>query len=176
MQTRPLRPLPRLAGACLLLLAGQAMATPRFTPATYDFGNVFVGQSATVTVFLDETGADTLRSLGVGPTTASWYDSDSGDFHLQRGTCVQGVTPLSGGAGCTFSITYTPTAPGTATTNAIASNNNAGSWGFMALSGTGVARPQAVPALGGGAVAALSALVALMALGSAAMARRRRGG
>ncbi len=161
--------MPRLIGACVLLLAEQAVASPRFAPASHNFGNVPLGRSATVTVFLDDTSFDRLRSLGVGPTTASWYDSDSGDFHLQRGTCVQGVTPLSTGTGCTFSITYTPTSPGTTTTNAIASNNNAGSWGFMALSGTGVT-PQPVPTVGGTALAALSALVAM----AAALARRRR--
>lgn len=153
-----------------LALAMPALAAPRFTPSSHAFGPVAVGQSASVHVFVDETpGGDRVRSLGVGPDTSYWYNSDWGDFHLDRGTCVQGVTNISPGVGCTITITYTPTASGAVSTNAIASNNNAGAWAFMALTATGVA-PQPVPAPG---LAGILALTPLMAAGAAVLARRR---
>lgn len=136
------------ATTALLLLASEVMAaTLRLTPASYDFGNVTVGNTASVNVFVDASvGADFLRTLdfdAAGTLT-------SGDFTITLGACnPQGGgptgNPLSDGVGCTFSVAYTPTSAGAATATVLVSDYWAGAWGNMALLATGVAPPAATP-------------------------------
>jgi len=160
------------------LSAGAAFANPRFTPATYDFGSVQVGSSATVTVFLDQDPGypDHLRTLGIAAGTALTNATTFGDFTLDYGNCTFAANGPTGSpltTGCTFSLTYAPTTAGTANAVVTATDYQLGLWGTMAVSATAApaSAPASIPTLSEWGLIGLSSLLAMFGLSR----MRRRG-
>lgn len=113
-----------------------------------------------------------LRSLGVDAVVNMTWVNSYGDFVLTPGTCVAsgpGGSPLSVGGGCRFSLTYTPTAPGSVTAVVTATDWWNGHWGNMAITATGtpaMAAPTSIPTLSEWGLIAASTLVGLFGLAS----------
>ena len=111
-------------------LSGTASATvaptATLTPATANFGSVQVGGSASLPLTLTNTGTTTITVTGVAISSPV--------FTLSAQTC--GST-LAAGSSCTYTITYTPTATGAASST-FSVMDTAGTQS-SALSGTGLA-------------------------------------
>ena len=103
----------------LLIISGMTMAcggggggstTPApnlvVDQASYDFGNVTVGKTATLQVLVSNTGS---ADLSVDDLTIS----DLVNFTIASGTCGSAPYTLAAGADCTVVLTFTPTAVGT---------------------------------------------------------------
>jgi VWFA-related protein len=73
--------------------------------ASYDFGNVTVGKTATLQVMISNTGS---ADLSVDDLTIS----DSVNFALTSDTCGTAPYTLAAGADCTVVVTFTPTVTG----------------------------------------------------------------
>ena len=121
-------------------LSGTGVAVPLATAAPTSL--TFASQNVGTTSAAQNV---TLTNSGTGPLTiasVALSGANPGDFGSASGC---GST-LAAGANCTIAVTFTPTAAGsraatlTITDNA---NNTAGSTQTVALSGTGVAVPQA---------------------------------
>lgn len=150
--------------------------TPRFAPSSLNFGSVPVGSSATLPVDLDlASGSDRLRSLGVGGTVSMTWATTFGDFQLTPGTCnASGPTGsvLSPGTGCQFSLTYTPTAPGSVSAVVTVTDWRDGHWGNMAVTALAVpATPASIPTLSEWGLIGMSSVLAMFGL---ARMRRRQ--
>jgi Beta-propeller repeat/Abnormal spindle-like microcephaly-assoc'd, ASPM-SPD-2-Hydin len=99
------------------------------SPKTLRFGKQLVGTaSAPKTVTLTNTGSATLNFTGI-----SIAGSDAGDF-AQINTCGTGI---GGGASCTITVTFKPTATGTRTAAVRISDDGGGSPQMVSLNGTG---------------------------------------
>jgi hypothetical protein len=121
-------------------LAGAGLAVPQaaVSPASLTFGSENIGTSSAaqnVTLSNSGTGPLSIATVAVSGTNAA-------DF-----TSVNGCgASLAVGANCTISLTFTPKGSGSrAATLAVTDNTNnvTGSTQTVALSGTGVAVPQA---------------------------------
>ena len=98
------------------------------SPATLDFGTVTVGtssspQNATIT----NKGTATMHLWQIVIT-----GDNAGDFSITANSCG---TTLAGGAGCTVSVTFKPTATGTRTASLLFSDDGGGSPQAVALTG-----------------------------------------
>jgi hypothetical protein len=101
----------------------------KLSPKRLSFGNQLVGTaSAPKTVTLTNTGSATLNFTGI-----SIAGRDAGDF-TQTNTCG---TSIGGGAGCTITVTFKPTATGTRTAAVSISDDGGGSPQMVSLNGTG---------------------------------------
>jgi hypothetical protein len=114
---------------------GNAQAI--LTPTAVNFGNVVVGESATQMVNVANGGTTPLNIIGVG-VTGGFGESDD---------CVTS-SPIAAGGNCTITLTYSPTALGTASGTLTLTDN------VPAANGTQTA---AVTGTGSGPLAALSA-------------------
>ena len=129
-------PLPQQSIA--LTCTGAAPAAPQaaLTPATTNFGNVTTGTtSASQTFALANAGnaALAISSVSLGGANASV-------FAIASNTCG---TSLAASSSCTISITFTPTAVGSATATLSVADNASGSPQTSSLTGTGTAPPVA---------------------------------
>jgi Abnormal spindle-like microcephaly-assoc'd, ASPM-SPD-2-Hydin len=109
---------------------GVAVAAPvvSLNPASLTFASQLVSTtSAAQSVTLSNTGNATLNITSIVP---------SGDY-ADTTTCV--ATLAAGGASCTISVTFTPTAAGTRTGAVAITDNAAGSPHIISLTGTGSA-------------------------------------
>src|SRR5258706_4377413 len=104
----------KVASGAATLTVNAAGSTVSFSPTSLTFGNQTVGTSSSAQfITFANTGSGTL-TFGTEPIT--------GDFALAgQGTCS---TSLAGGASCTLSIRFTPTATGTRT-GTLTVNDNA---------------------------------------------------
>ena len=111
-------------------LSGTSVADPTVTPASLPFGSIAKGSTTaaqTVTVHNSQTAAITVSSV-IGGT-------NPGDFAKSATTC--GAT-LAGGASCTISVTFKPTATGPrAGTLTVTTGSDPTSPHNVALTGTG---------------------------------------
>ena len=105
---------------------GTASATATLTPATVNFGSVQVGGSASTPLTLTNTGTTAITITAVA--------IPSPVFTLSSQTCG---TTLAAGGSCTYTITYTPTATGAASST-FSVTDTAGTQS-SALFGTGLA-------------------------------------
>jgi virginiamycin B lyase len=122
-----------LATAVILVAvpAGQAGSPPAlaFTPSTYDYGTVTVGQTASNVFTLANTGGSGTGALSIALT-------GSAAFTKTADTCS--ATSLGPGKSCSVTVTYGPSAAGSdAATLLASSKRNASASG--ALSGQGAA-------------------------------------
>ncbi|HUE04412.1 MAG TPA: choice-of-anchor D domain-containing protein [Bryobacteraceae bacterium] len=124
-----------------LTLTGNGSGTPlaKFTPASLSFGNQNLGTtSAVLTVTLSNPGTDVLNI-----TSTTLTGVDASEFAITANNCPASLAP---NGSCTASATFTPSTAGvggaaiTFTDNA---NSAPGSVQNVALTGTGVAVPQA---------------------------------
>jgi hypothetical protein len=116
------------AGIVMASLSVDAVSrTAILTPAGSlpDFGSQLAGSTSAAQ-------AVTLSNTGIGPLTINSITS-SGDF-LQTDTCG---SSLSGGANCTISVTFHPTAGGTRNGTLTITDDAPDSPQHLALSGTG---------------------------------------
>jgi len=85
--------------------AGPA-ATLSISDATYDFGDVLTGDSATYTFTVSNTGeADSEASIDT-------ITPPAGDFSVTGGSCSAGTTTLADGESCTIDLQFAPAADG----------------------------------------------------------------
>jgi hypothetical protein len=113
-------------------LSGTGLAPATFTlaPTSWTFPPLTVGTtSAAETFTLTNTGGDTSPAPQLG-----FIGANAADFTLSSNPCP---TALTGGAGCTFTVSFTPSLAGaeTATLGATATGTGAAS---STLSGTGL--------------------------------------
>jgi hypothetical protein len=120
------------AGPQTVILSGTGTAPAvGLSPASLSFANQPVGTTSTAqTITLVNTGNAPLSitSLVVTGTNAT-------DF-VQTNTCSNS---LAGGANCTISVSFTPTASGARTGTVTIGDNATGSPQTVSLSGTGIA-------------------------------------
>ncbi len=114
------------AGHQTAAIFGTGIApTATLTPLASDFGSVAIGSSQTRLLTLTSTGTTAISITGA--------DSSSPVFTLSSQTCG---TTLAEGDSCTYTIAYTPTAAGAASST-FAVTDTAGTQS-SALSGTGL--------------------------------------
>ena len=102
----------------------------KLSPTSLNFGSVTVGvTSAAKPVTLTNVGTTTFTITGIAITGAN-----AGDF-LQTNTCG---SSLAGGASCTISVKFKPSATGARSAALAVSDNVAGSPQKVTLSGTGL--------------------------------------
>jgi hypothetical protein len=102
------------------MLAGEGFAqnTARnvydlsFSPDGHDFGNLPLGESATWTTTVTNTGSEGLTFAGSYPYTSSL--GSGSQFTLSASTCGATLQP---GATCDLSVTFAPTLNGSADTD-----------------------------------------------------------
>jgi FG-GAP-like repeat/Abnormal spindle-like microcephaly-assoc'd, ASPM-SPD-2-Hydin len=112
----------------VLLNTTVPVAGASFSPLSLTFPSQTVGASSAATaVTLTNSGAVVLTVTGV-----TLGGADAGEFS-QTNNCTT-VQPL---ATCTINVTFTPTAPGTATANLIVSDNAGSGSQVVVVSGTG---------------------------------------
>jgi hypothetical protein len=100
-------------------------------PGSLAFGNQTINStSAAQTVTVTNTGNAALSIAGITLT-----GTNAGDF-AQTNACGSSVT---GGASCTISVTFTPSASGSRTASLSITDNASGSPQTVSLSGTGTA-------------------------------------
>jgi len=108
---------------------GTAQGQLSVSPTTLDFGNVVVGANSALTGTLNATGASvTVSSANIG----------SGEFVLSGITLPK--TIASGGS-ATFTVTFTPSAVGTANSNLTFQSNASNGPTIQALTGVGQTPP-----------------------------------
>jgi Domain of unknown function (DUF4082)/Abnormal spindle-like microcephaly-assoc'd, ASPM-SPD-2-Hydin len=115
----------------VVFTTSQSAATPQLTlsATSLSFGSVAVNTSATKTL--------TLTSSGTAPVTVNTVSISGAAFKVVAGTLP--VT-LNANQSLTLSLTFTPTASGSATGQlTITSNSSTGSAAAVPLSGTGAA-------------------------------------
>jgi sugar lactone lactonase YvrE len=117
-----------------LTCTGTSAAAPQaaLTPATANFGSQTVGTTGAAQTFtLANTGnvVLTINSISLGGTNAS-------EFAIASKTCG---ASLAAGTSCTVSVTFAPTAAGSATATLSVSDNASGSPQTSTLTGTGTA-------------------------------------
>ncbi len=99
------------------------------SPPSVAFGDVVVGQSASQTVTVTNTGSDVLTVTGVGVSPPP--------FGLTNNGCDSAVLPPT--ASCQFDVTFGPTAPGPATGTLTVTDDAPNSPQTAPLTGNGVA-------------------------------------
>jgi hypothetical protein len=105
-----------------------------FTPASYSFGNVYVGDSPSVTITLVNNGTGPADSITFMPSTVnSGPPAPSGSF-TETSNCTDTLAP---GASCTFTVTFNP-GPGEQTTLTLTAFIGAEQAATTIISGTGV--------------------------------------
>lgn len=110
-----------------ILLQGPAV---KFSTTSVAFGSQNIGtQSSPQSVVLTNSGSAALAIAGITIT---------GTNSNQYGQTNNCPATLSGGASCTISVTFAPTAAGTMTANLSIADNAAGSPQLVSLLGTGV--------------------------------------
>src|SRR6266850_1915925 len=119
-------------------LSGTGTATPpvlSLSTSSLSFGSQAVGNAsaAQVVTLSNSGGALSISSIAVTGTNA-------GDFS-QSNTCGSSV---AGGANCTISVTFKPTAAGSRSAAVSITDNATGSPQTVSLSGTGTATPPGV--------------------------------
>jgi len=133
-----------------VLLAGVGLAPPTvaLSPTSLNFaaqavGTTSPGQSITLTT----SGSGTLANLSISTTIGDFRESD---------TCGSSVP---GGASCTITVTFTPTAIGNRTGTLVIASNAANGTQMVSLSGSGVAGPDfsISPAAGSSSTATVTA-------------------
>ncbi len=116
--------------------AGPAVS---LSPTSLTFGNQSVGTtSAAQTITLTNTGSATLNITSIAVT-----GTNSADF-VQTNTCGTLPASFSSGAGCSFSVTFGPTATGPRTAAITITDDAADSPQSATLTGTGVSGGAAV--------------------------------
>src|SRR6266542_2949588 len=133
---RLIRTVGTLAAAVLLLVpaAGQAAGEPAiaFTPSTngaYDYCTVVVGQIASQTFTLTNSGGSATAALTVALT-------GSAAFTKAADACT--ATSLGPGKSCSVTVTYSPATAGQSDTATLAaSGNKAAATTSLTLTGTG---------------------------------------
>jgi hypothetical protein len=101
----------------------------KLSGTTVPFGSVPTGQtSATKKVTAKNVGPTVVNFINITLTGAN-----AADF-AQTNTCAPSLAP---GASCTFSVTFTPSAPGARSATITLSDDDAGSPQVISLSGTG---------------------------------------
>ncbi|MBI5937761.1 MAG: choice-of-anchor D domain-containing protein [Betaproteobacteria bacterium] len=117
-------------------LGGTGILSPAavgLSPATLDFGSQTTSTTpAAKTTTLSNTGGSTLNISAI-----SISGTNAADFAR---TTDCGAT-LAGGANCTISVTFTPSATGSRSANLSVSSDATGSPHVVALSGSGVSPP-----------------------------------
>ena len=125
------------------VVVAQSIPTPATSgvtvaPTSLTFAAQTVGTtSAALTVTVTNNGTATVNFSGFTVT-----GTNAGDFSLPLPTMSGGCNPigtLAGGANCTISVLFTPTAVGTRTATLNVSDNATGSPQTVTLSGTGAA-------------------------------------
>lgn len=107
-----------------------AVPAVAFSATTLGFGSVAVGTSSGAQILtMTNTGNGTLTISSIAITGAN-----IGDF-AQTNTCGNSV---AGGANCTISISFTPTASGSRTASVTITDNASGSPQSVSLVGTGL--------------------------------------
>lgn len=91
-------------------LSGEGTAGPAanlvINPASYDFGDVLTGETASQTFTVSNNG-ESGSEASIDTITAP-----AGDFTVTGGTCNAGSTTLSDGASCTIDLEFAPAADG----------------------------------------------------------------
>ena len=127
-------------GTATAALTGTGVAgapAVAISPAMESFGNVKVGQNATATLTITNSGtASTPFSTGIGGTNAA-------AFTRTGGSCAPLAT-LAAGASCTLTVQFAPTTLGTATATLSFGSPTLAS---AALTGVGVTPLTASPAM-----------------------------
>lgn len=130
-------------GSSTYTLTGTAVtgtATLSLTPTSLDFGNVTVGQTASLTLTASNTGNIPLMITKAASPAAPFTVTNP---------IPEGLT-LSPGTTVTATVTFTPTAAGAFSgIYEVTSNSGQGAM-QVAVTGTGVTAPAAVPAPGSG--------------------------
>ena len=119
-----------LTGAATAAVAAQAT----LTPPTASFGSVTTGVTSiaqALTLSNAGTASLAISSISLGGANAS-------AFAVASNNCG---TSLAAGSSCTISVTFTPTAVGSATATLTVADNAAGSPQTSSLTGTGTAPP-----------------------------------
>lgn len=80
------------------------LAPAQFSPMSYDFGVLQIGQSSPAKVF-------TLSNNGAAPLTVSAATASS-NFLIESNSCPGASTTLSSGQSCTFGVDFNPLAAG----------------------------------------------------------------
>jgi hypothetical protein len=107
------------------------------SPASLDFGPVRIGQPATQTVTVTNSGTAPMHLAGV-----TLVGSNPGDF-AQAGPCDALASDLAPGASCQLSVTFTPHAAGARGASLKFADNAPGTPHLLALAGIGAAAPAA---------------------------------
>ncbi|MBZ5642597.1 MAG: choice-of-anchor D domain-containing protein [Acidobacteriia bacterium] len=114
----------------IVTLSGTTVTTQSASYSTTSlvFGNQGVGtNSAPITVSLSSVGTSAINLIDIQAT---------GDFTFPFSTCT--AEPMTNGAGCSMSITFSPTAAGTRTGTLTITSDDPSSPAVISLSGTGV--------------------------------------
>ncbi len=111
---------------------GTATVSATLTPATYNYGNLTTGTSASQVFILANTGT---AAITIGSTALP-----NPVFTLLKTTCA---TTLAAEANCTYTVAFTPTAVGVQSTTFSVAYNSTGL--MSSLTGTGVAATTTAP-------------------------------
>ena len=118
-----------LAGSGRALGAAPGLS---FTPAAYDFGTVFTGQTASQAFTLANSGG-----AATGTLTVSLSSFGSLEFHITSDTCTG--PSLAPGQTCTVTVRFAPVGPGGVPTILNAVSNNPAAAATAGIVGAGVA-------------------------------------
>jgi subtilisin family serine protease len=134
----PPRITPRINLARALKRLAPADTAPNIqvAPTSYDFGNVTIGESPTVTVTIENTGDSDLKlgQLNLAGT----------DFAIRNDNCSN--TAVTAGNTCTIKVTFAPQTEGAKNaTLSIPSNDSDTATATVTLTGNGIAAVVLVP-------------------------------
>lgn len=110
-------------------MTGAGLAAAMLTPATQNYGTVFLGGSANATFTLTNSSSSTVTGI-----SASLLGANPGDFAVSGGTCG---SSLAGSSSCTIIVTFTPTTNFTRTATLSVSDSDPSSPQQSTLTGTG---------------------------------------
>jgi hypothetical protein len=116
-----------LDGPQLLAIAPPSPVVLGFTPASYDYGKVAVGQTPSQAFTLANSGGQ-----ATGPLTVTVADADA--FTTTGDHCTG--TSLEPGQSCTVNVHFAPTSPGTVAATLTAVSKDPTATATVALTGT----------------------------------------
>jgi hypothetical protein len=119
-------------------LTGQGVAPAiQWTPTTYNFGNVIIGNSVN-SISLQ------LKNTGTGPllVVLTFTGANPAQFSIFSNGCP---SPLAPGASCNVVVKFTPSAVASYSANLVETDSSQSISASVALSGAGVARPPTAP-------------------------------
>ncbi len=113
---------------------------------TYDFGSLVAGQSAEVTLTVDNSGGVSATAIA-GPALTAPYAFKGGTYPGTGGTCT---TSIAAAANCTIVVTYSPSSANTHTATITLNYHNGGTTTSATRGLTGVATAPATIAISDG--------------------------